>query len=108
MTAEKAIVRDNPDLNLSGLNRDPARALTESTAYDVDISFKKPFETLEQYTRYAEDVAQKSQDVEDFGFTTVVAERIDRGKSELQKGLDKLNVTFESFADKLAKIFWSK
>ena len=41
------IVRDNPDMDLSGLNRDPALAMTEEKTRNTSIALGPPFEYLD-------------------------------------------------------------
>jgi hypothetical protein len=64
--------------------------MTTTTLSNITFSVDKPFEKIKTFSDYAEIVKEKSGDVEKYGLSTVIRERIKKGASELQKGMDKI------------------
>jgi hypothetical protein len=90
-----------PSVDLRNLQRQQDHILQQQEKrISIGFGFTDPFAQLNKYTVMAETLARKSEDVELYGFRTVVAERMERARTEWEKGKEKLNALFLPFAEK--------
>jgi hypothetical protein len=64
-------VRDNPSIDLSGLNRDPEKAVTDKTSFDIKFNIK-PFDILETVAQVSQSAAYESNSMNKFGVSNVI------------------------------------